>query len=87
MMKLELEMSLHNLKSTITHVKENMWIVNDFIVTDQCICTAPGKRFGIEIYPIRYDFMDPARAEVRFIGRESLYIEFLEKMMTVDHWV
>lgn len=77
---------IHNQTSNITHVKENMWIINDLGVTQQCICTNPGEAFGIDIYPLNYDFMNPARANVRFIGRESLFVEYVEKMMTVDHW-
>ena len=66
-----------------------MWIVNDLgLGVHQCICTAPGKDLGLKIYPIRYDFMDPETAgmTVRFIGRENLFIEFIEKTMEVDHW-
>ena len=76
--------------SDITHVKGNMWIVNDLgLGVHQCICTAPGESFGIDIYPLRPDFMDPATAgmEVRFIGRENLGIEWINKTMEVDHWI
>ena len=66
-----------------------MWIVNDLgLGVHQCICTAPGANLGIKIYPIKYDFMNPEAAgmSVRFIGRENLFIEFIEKTMEVDHW-
>jgi len=77
-----------NTTTDITHVKGNMWIVNDLgLGVNQCICTAPGEAFGIDIYPLNYDFMNPDRADVRFIGRENLFIEFIEKTMEVDHWV
>merc|ERR1712176_220099 len=88
-MDLEVKQFPANITSDITHVKENMWIVNDLgLGVHQCICTAPGANLGIKIYPIKYDFMDPANAgmNVRFIGRENLFIEFIEKTMEVDHW-
>ena len=62
-----------------------MWIVNKLVhVVDQCICTEPGKSFGIDIYPLNADFMNTNAS--RFIGRENLYVEYVEKMMLVDHW-
>ena len=88
-MDLEVKQFPSNITSDITHVKENMWIVNDLgLGVHQCICTEPGSDLGVKIYPIRYDFMDPATAgmDVRFIGRENLFIEFIEKTMEVDHW-
>ena len=78
---------LTNTTSDITHVQGQMWIVNDLgLGVNQCICTEPGERFGFDIYPLNYDFMNPARADVRLIGRENLFIEFLERTMEVDHW-
>lgn len=79
-----------NITSDITHVDENMWIVNDLgLDIYQCICTAPGESLGIKVYPIRYDFMNPETAglPVTFFGRENLFIEYIEKTMEVDHWV
>jgi len=76
-----------NITSEITHVKGDMWIVNDLgLNIKQCICTNPGESFGIDIYPLNYDFMNPERADSRFIGRENLFIEYIEKKMEVDHW-
>jgi hypothetical protein len=63
-----------------------MWIVNDLGVTKQCICTNPGATFGIKIFPLNFDFMNPATHPVRFIGREQMFIEYVEKEMIVDHW-
>jgi len=83
-MALDVKMPLKNQTTNITHVKENMWIVNDLGVVDQCICTNPGEAFGIDIYPLNYDFMNTNAS--RFIGRENLYVEFVEKVMLVDHW-
>lgn len=60
-----------------------MWISNNFEVTKQCICTAPGASIGYDIYPLQYDFM---KEDSRFIGREELWIEFVEEYMLVDHW-
>lgn len=86
-MNLNVHMPTHlNQTSNITHVKENMWIVNDLTVTKQCICTQPGASFGIDIYPLNFDFMNPKTHPVRFIGRENMFIEYVEKMMIVDHW-
>lgn len=78
-----------NITSDITHVEENMWIVNDLgLDIHQCICTSPGKSFGLKIYPVNADFMNPETAglPVKFIGRENLFIEYINKTMTVDHW-
>jgi hypothetical protein len=82
-MVLNVEMTLKNQTTNITHVKENMWIVNDPGVLDQCICTLPGEAFDMDLYPLNADFMSH---NSRFIGRENMYIEFVEKMMLVDHW-
>lgn len=76
-------MALGNQTSNITHVKENMWIVNDLGVVDQCICTKPGEAFNIDIYPLNADFMSH---NSRFIGREKMFIEYVGKDMIVDHW-
>ena len=65
-----------NTTSNITHVKENMWIVNKIAkVVDQCICTEPGRAFGIKIYPLNANFMNTT--DTRFIGRENLYVEYV----------
>ena len=84
-MVLDVAGTLFNQTSNITHVKENMWIVNDLKVADQCICTNPGEAFGIDIYPLNADFMNTTAS--RFIGRENLFVEFVEKTMLVDHWI
>ena len=60
-----------------------MWISNDFSVTKQCICTDPGRSNHIKLYPIQYDFM---AKDSRYVGREMVFVEFLEKEMLVDHW-
>ena len=88
-MALDVKQFPSDITSDITHVKGNMWIVNDLgLGVHQCICTAPGKQFGIDIYPIKYNFMDPDQAglNVEFVGRENLFIEYIEKTMEVDHW-
>lgn len=82
-MHLNVQMALGNQTSNITHVKENMWIVNDLGVVDQCICTKPGEAFNIDIYPLNADFMSH---NSRFIGREKMFIEYVGKDMIVDHW-
>ena len=88
-MELNVKQFPANITSEITHVEENMWIVNNLgLGVHQCICTAPGGSFDppIPIYPLNYDFMNPETHDSRFIGRENLFIEFIEKTMEVDHW-
>ena len=88
-MELDVKQFPSDITSNITHVKGNMWIENDLgLGVHQCICTAPGKQFGIDIYPIKYNFMEPSAAglKVEFVGREKLGIEFIDKTMVVDHW-
>lgn len=79
----------YNITTDITHVETDMWIVNDLgLGIHQCICTDPGENIGQVIYPVNWDFMNPAKAElpVKFFGREQLEIEYIGKTMIVDHW-
>lgn len=58
-----------------------MWIDN--LSIHQCICADPGRAFNITIYPVVWNFMHDGE----YLGRENMYIEYLWKNMTVDHWV
>jgi len=84
-----------NTSTVIIHEKEFMWIVNDLVVTEQCVCANPGVRFGEKIYPIHYDFMTTGS---KYLGREKIAVEWLQPdqragsegndgLYLVDHWV
>ena len=73
------------INSKAYHVDKNMFIVmNLFNKLKFCICLDPGKEYGIELYPIQPDFM---KEDSRLIGREKLFIEYINKEVIVDHWI
>lgn len=85
----EIESVVGNLTSTVLHKGENMWIINHFpwyaLGLKQCICTEPreaGDYTKPKVYPIQFNWTD----NLRFIGRENLFIEYIWRTETVDHW-
>lgn len=83
---LEVKTVLGNVSSTVLHKGESMWIVNHFpwyaLGLKQCICTEPRLAGWPAVYPIQYNWTD----NLRFIGRENLFIEYIWQTETVDHW-
>ena len=69
---------------TTYHTKGDMWIVPDYRVIQQCICVDAGRSFNGTLYPVNPKFMEK---DSRYIGREQLFIEYLEVVRLVDHWV
>jgi hypothetical protein len=75
---------LKNTSLTTYHKKGDMWIVIDYNLLHQCICTQVGRKYNITLYPVNPRFM---QNNSRYIGREKLYIEYLWVERVVDHWV
>jgi len=75
---------LKNTTLSTFHTKGYMWIVIDYNLLHQCVCTDVGRRYNLTIYPVNPKFMEK---DSRFIGRERLMIEYIWKEKLVDHWV
>merc|ERR1711990_714330 len=81
--------SVGHIKSTVIAQGLNLWIVNQFpwyaAGTHQCICTNvhqgsdPTSPF---LYPIQYNWTQ----NMHYIAREKIGVEYMNEVMTLDHW-
>jgi len=68
-----------------------MWILNDIKIATQCVCIDFGKD-GNTVYPVMPNFMEKDSMYLssfisRMLGREQIFVEYLNREMVLDHWV
>jgi len=64
------------------HIKDNLATWGHKFI-DYCYCMVPYKVNGTAIGPVKPD----AFASATYVGREVLTVEYLNKQMTLDHWM
>jgi len=79
-----------NVTSAVIAQGPYLWIVNHLpwyaLGVKQCICTQPkegGDAAAKNVYPLQYNWTN----RMSWIGLEEIYVEYVYKNMTLDHWV
>jgi len=83
----DLSTGLHvNVSSSVYARDKYLWIVNTLpLGIKQCICTAPKEGGDVhqgDVFPLQYNWTN----HMTYIGLEKIFVEYVYKNMTLDHW-
>lgn len=82
--------SVGNVTSAVMAQGPYLWIVNHLpwyaLGVKQCICAEPkqgGDTTAAPVYPLQYNWTN----RMSHVGLERMYVEYIYRNMTLDHWV